>query len=67
MCRARAASSMSERLRPPTVTLPSSGRRRPVSSEATVDLPQPDSPTTAVKLPAGNSMVTPRSTGRSAS
>ena len=48
---------------PPRRTIPSSGIIKPATSRVRVDLPQPDGPTTAVKLPSGMSMDRSSSTG----
>ena len=41
------------------VTVPEAGSHVRVSSEASVDLPDPEAPTMAVRLPAGMWMLTP--------
>ena len=44
---------------PPMVTVPEAGSHVRVSSEASVDLPEPEAPTMAVRFPAGMWMLTP--------
>ena len=44
------------------VTVPEAGSHVRVSSEASVDLPEPEAPTMAVRFPAGMWMLTPSRT-----
>ena len=54
---------MSRTSTPSSSTAPSDGSISRVSSLANVDLPEPVSPTIAIRLPAAMSIVTSRSTG----
>ena len=48
---------------PCSQTSPASGSMRPAISFVSVDLPQPEGPTTAQKPPSGTAMSSPSSTG----
>ena len=56
---ADAASRSSPAVAPMTLTTPASGSWRPATSSSSVDLPQPDGPTTATSSPARTSQVEP--------
>ena len=57
--RARSRRSIAARLRPSTSTSPALGGSRPRITRASVDLPQPDSPTMPSTSPAGSANDTP--------
>ena len=56
--RARLAGFIPEVTVPSVVTVPAVGSSRPAMQCSSVDLPDPDAPTTAVKLPSGKSAST---------
>ena len=58
----RSVREASATLVPPMVTVPEAGSQVRVSSAARVDLPEPEAPTIAVRLPAGMWMLTPSRT-----
>jgi hypothetical protein len=53
----------SQTTRPPRWIVPASARSKPATRRSSVVLPQPEGPSTAVRLPAGTSRSRPASTG----
>ena len=64
---AEAASRSAAAAAPMTLTEPASGSWRPATSSSSVDLPQPDGPTTATTSPARHREVEPLERRRPAS